>query len=736
MLIYFILKKGEKIKMKNKKKKTKFPLAKAAALLSAAMLAVSSALLTGCDNNDSSSASSSSTADSSSSVAETAAATTQAATEPATTAHVSPTETVSFSMGSEKSDINEIMDYDGNKTYKANMADFALPEGSKPDSFVFVFYAEDGSSNISSYKGGVGISVDEGCSAATDKGWYQSDDFEMDVNSAYLEVKWDVPSDIRDYVNITDSGSVQIGYWWGGVQKLRLSSIICNYSVSAEIPVDGTNTVDVNKTLTYGKEAEKTVNLPLSDMIPENAVPQYFEFNVSGGSSMNKYAGAFGITVDDSCPDKTDKSWYQSKNIAVMTDSSSATLYWLVPENIKEYIKSDGEVMLGYWWSENDSVDLTNVTVKYSTPNGSSSTSVSSDSKSESSSEADKSNKTDSTASTGSSSAEIVKNMKIGWNLGNTLDCADYESYATDGETAWGNPKTTKEMIDTVKAAGFNAVRVPVTWAPHLNGDTIDSAWLDRVNEVIDYVIDNGMYAIVNVHHDDTTWLVPDKAHESSAKDRLVKIWQQLAERFKSYDEHLLFEGMNEPRVIGSADEWTHGTADEREVINNLFAAFVETVRASGGNNATRTLIVTGNAAAMDETAVKGIKVPDDDHVIVSIHSYHPYDFALNDKGTSEFKDSDKSQLDSEFDLLKSTFIDKGVPVIIGEFGSENKNNIDDRLRHMEYYVKAAKQRGITCFIWDNNVKDGNSAFGLLDRKNCSWYFKELVDTAVKAAQG
>ena len=123
--------------------------------------------------------------------------------EPTAEPHVSPVESVNFSMGNEKSDINEILDYDKNKTYKAKLSELA-EEGDKIDSFVFVFYAEDGVSNISSYKGACGISVDKSCPSATDEGWYQSDDFEISVNSAYLEVKWDVPSDIKDYINISD----------------------------------------------------------------------------------------------------------------------------------------------------------------------------------------------------------------------------------------------------------------------------------------------------------------------------------------------------------------------------------------------------------------------------------------------------------------------------------------------------------------------------------------------------
>ncbi len=654
-------------------------------------------------------------------------ATTEATTT--TTEHISPIENVSFSMGSEKSEINEILDYENNKTYKANLSEF-VKSGDKIDSFVFVFYAEDGVSNISSYKGACGISVNDDCPAATDEGWYQSDNFEMDVNSAYLEVKWDVPSEIKDYVNTTDKGSIEIGYWWGGLQSLRLSSIICNYSTSAEIPVDGTKTIDVNKSLSYGSESDKTLNLDLADMIPADGTPQYFEFNIEGSTELQKYAGAFGISVDNSCPDKTDKGWYQTGNIAVMTNSNNATLYWLVPDEIKEYIKADGEVMLGYWWSQNDSINLKNVTVKYSTG----SAPVIKDTNTD----AEVSNEVVDTAGAstgGTSTKEIVKNIRIGWNLGNTLDSTNYSSYSDDGETAWGNPKTTKKMIDTVKAAGFNAVRIPVTWADHLNGDTIDEAWLSRVNEIVDYVIDNDMYAIVNVHHDVDSWLVITKAQETTVKAKYVKIWEQISNRFKDYDERLIFEGLNEPRIVGSANEWTCGTEEEREVINNLLTAFVDTVRKTGGNNATRTLLITGNAASVDETAIKAIKIPDDDNIAVSLHAYSPYNFALNEEGTSSFTDADKTELDNMFSLINKTFVSKGIPVIMTECGSLNKDNTSERVNHIKYYISAAEKYGIPCFLWDNNAIDGESTFGLLNRKDCTWYFKDVVDAAVSSAK-
>lgn len=688
---------------------------------------------------------SSSVSDSVAEVPETDAATeeaTQAPTEPPTeepttvetTVHVSSKETVNFSMGSEKGEINKVLDYDSNKLYSTPLSDFIPAENNKIDSFVFVFYAEDGSSNIRSFKGACGISVDDSCDAATDEGWYRSEDFQMDVNSSYLEVKWDVPSEIRDYINISD-GNIQIGYWWGGVQRLRLESIICNYTNSTEILVDGTKTIEPDKTLRHDSESEKQVNIPLSELVEDGQTPQYFEFKIQGGGELQKYAGAFGISVDDSCDAATDDNWYQSGNVAVMTSSDNATLYWLVPDEIKSHINNDGDVMLGYWWSKQDSVTLESVTVKYCLGSGetvSANADVSDDNKQDKKDE-DSDDEEDAPQSGEKSSAEIVKDIKIGWNLGNTLDCYDVTWDVDEFETAWGNPKTTKSMIDTVKKAGFNAVRVPVTWNEHMDGNTIDKAWLDRVNEVVDYAIDNDMYVILNVHHDDYTWLNPTKADEAKVKERLVKIWEQLSERFKDYDYHLIFEGMNEPRIIGGKDEWTCGTAEEREVINNLFAAFVETVRKSGGNNKTRSLIITAHAAAMDETGIKDVKIPDDDRIIVSIHYYSPWDFAGGEDSRSDWgSDSDKKELDKGFDLVKKYFIDKGVPVIIGEFGSVNKNNEDVRKKHMEYYVKSAKQRGIKCFVWDNGKKE---EFGLLNRSDNSWYFKSIVDAGVNAAK-
>jgi len=655
--------------------------------------------------------------------------------------HVSPVETISYSMANEKGEINEILDYDSNKTYKSKLSELA-DEDDKIESFTFVVYSEDGVSDIGSFTGAFGISVDDDCPFATDDYWYQSDDVEISVNGSYAEIKWDVPEDIRSYVDISDKSYIQIGYWWGGVQSIRLESIICNYSSSFEIPVDSTNNISRSDTLNYKSESTKTVKIPVDELVGDDQIPQYLELAVRGTSPLKKISGAFGISVDDDCPSATDDHWYQSRNFAVMTDSDTAVLYWRIPDEIKEYISDDGDFMLGFWWSESEDITLENIIVK-SCLEGSDSESFA-DNSGTPEGKVISDEKYTSIIPSGTqmkdiSSQQIVDDMRIGWNLGNTLDCyeAEKELSAENAETHWGNPVTTKEMIDTVKQAGFNAVRIPVSWTNHiLDDDTIDPEWLDRVNEVVDYVIDNDMYAIINVHHDDYTWLNPVKSEEKTVTERYTRIWEQISERFKDYDYHLLFEGLNEPRVIDSETEWTGGTPEEREVINNLLDVFVKTVRSSGGNNEYRHLIITSHAASITEDAVKAVKVPDDNKIIVSIHYYSPWDFSDPDDDSAKSAewgtDADKKELDKGFELLEDTFIDKGTPVIIGEFGSVNKKNYSARTEYTEYYIESAKKHGITCFMWDEGSKKN---FGMLNRKKLTWYFPDIVEEAVDASE-
>lgn len=658
---------------------------------------------------------------------------TKASEEEQPTEHISPMETVSAALGTELSNIDAMLDRDGTNTYKAKLSDM-IEEGDTVNSFTFIFYSSDDVSDMVNYKGACGISVTDDCKAATDEGWYQSDDFEYAVNGAYAEITWNVPSDVVPYID--SAGEVLIGYWWSEVQQVRLSSIVCNYTRTAEIPVDGQNAANPAKSLSFSDEDSKTGKIDLTELLSSDDTLQTVTFDISSGGSLGKFTGAFGISLKDNSKAATDENWYQSNDFAVITDSSNLSLTWIVPDNIKQDISLDGQVMLGFWWSDQPTVTLDRVSVRYSNSTGETShtNAVTDDEKLDSSS--------GTTASSEDvnkmSSAEIVNDIKVGWNLGNTLD--SYDTNSADTETGWGNPKTTQAMISAVKDAGFNAVRIPVTWSEHMSSDgTIDSAWMSRVKEVVDYAYNDGMYVILNVHHDDYTWITPTYSEQANVEKKLMHIWEQICSTFGEYDHHLIFEGMNEPRVVGSSTEWSGGTPEERDVINQLFAKFVETVRSTGGLNADRTLIVTSHAQSITEAAVSDVKVPNDDHIIVSIHSYAPWDFCGTESDRSTWgSDADKAELDKNFKYLADTFISKGVPVIIDECGSVNKHdNTADRAAHIEYYVKSAKQNGIKCFIWDNGSvnSDGDNGFGLLNRNDCTWYYPSIVNAIMRGAE-
>ena len=320
--------------------------------------------------------------------------------------------------------------------------------------------------------------------------------------------------------------------------------------------------------------------------------------------------------------------------------------------------------------------------------------------------------------------AEIVSQMRVGWNLGNTLDALGGGDVGS--ETAWGNPVTTKEMIDRVKEAGFNVLRVPVTWGTHVDADfNIDTAWLDRVQEVVDYGIDNDMFVILNTHHEE--WYMPDNAHAEEDIKHLEKLWTQIAERFKDYDEKLLFEGVNEPRLRNTGDEWT-GNAEAREVVNRYAETFVRAVRATGGNNAERSLFITPYSASSMSENLRALRVPENaGNIIVSVHAYLPYNFALNTQGTSVYEND--GSVNYLMNDIKTIFLDNNIPVVITEFGAMNKNNTDDRLRCVEDFLTAAKAINVPCLWWDNNYKEGEGeTFGLLDRNGNGWFFPELVD--------
>lgn len=329
---------------------------------------------------------------------------------------------------------------------------------------------------------------------------------------------------------------------------------------------------------------------------------------------------------------------------------------------------------------------------------------------------------------------ELVKEIEIGWNLGNTLDATG--SSTVSSETSWTGPKTTKEMITKVREAGFNAIRIPTTWYNHIVDDekyTIDTEWLDRVQEIVNYAIENDMYVILNTHHE--KWIFPTEENYEAIKTKLMAIWKQVAERFSGYDEHLIFEAMNEPRKIGTSVEWTGGDEESREVVNKLNADFISLVRGTGGNNAKRVLMITGYAASSSEAAMQAVRIPDDNKIIVDVHAYVPYSFALKDGGASTWRESTAWKgIQSVIDDITETFVSKGIAVVIGEMGARNRdNNTEARVAFAKTYICIAKEAGIPCFWWDNNAFVGSGeCFGLLDRHTCDWRFPEIVEALMQ----
>jgi len=335
------------------------------------------------------------------------------------------------------------------------------------------------------------------------------------------------------------------------------------------------------------------------------------------------------------------------------------------------------------------------------------------------------------------SASELVAGIKVGWNLGNTLDAPS--------ETAWGNPKTKKSNFDALKAAGFNAVRIPVSWNTHVDKDfNIDAEFMSRVKEIVGYATANDMYILLNTHHDEKIFKFQNKDMEASKK-AFKRIWLQIAENFKDENEKLIFEGLNEPRTPGSSAEWNGGTDEERNNINILEQIFVDAVRSRGSNNAKRILMVSTYAASAEQAAMNGVKLPTDsanskNKFIVSVHAYSPYNFALN-KGAgavstwSSSNAGDKSGVETPLNRAYSTFVSKGIPVIFGEFGALDKNNLSSRVDWTQYYVSYAKSKGIPCFWWDNGATTGNGElFGILNRNNDTFYFPAIKDALINGS--
>ncbi|CAM3592393.1 glycoside hydrolase family 5 protein [Zobellia roscoffensis] len=324
---------------------------------------------------------------------------------------------------------------------------------------------------------------------------------------------------------------------------------------------------------------------------------------------------------------------------------------------------------------------------------------------------------------------DFVMDMGAGWNLGNAMDTED------EDETAWGNPLTTKAMIDEIAKKGFKTLRLPVTWRFHMGSApdyVIEKEWLDKVEAIANFALDNDMYVILNIHHDEA-WIIPTYEKAPAVKEQLTKVWKQIAHRFKSYNEHLIFETLNEPRHEDTPEEWNGGTAEGRDAVNQYHQVSLDAIRATGGNNATRKIMVSTYAASTSQNALDAYAVPNnDENVIVSVHSYFPYLFALEGSDPTWGTEADKSELTQELNKIYEKFEKEGRAVVMGEWGSTFSGNPEDRLAHAEFYANGCVERGICPVWWDNGNLD---EFAIFNRNTLEWNYPEIADAIVNAVK-
>ena len=331
------------------------------------------------------------------------------------------------------------------------------------------------------------------------------------------------------------------------------------------------------------------------------------------------------------------------------------------------------------------------------------------------------------------SAFEFVTGMGPGFNLGNAFDANDCD-WLTDEmafESAWCGARTTYAFIDSLCNEGFNVIRIPVSWHDHVDANyQISEAWMNRVTEIVDYCLSKDMYVIINVHHDvKKDYFYPDSAHLDNTLKYTETVWKQIAENFKDRSNKLIFECINEPRLRDTSYEWWFSTVDDtvRDSYNALAEAnqtFVDTVRATGGNNADRFLMVCGYCNMPSVAASDDYQLPWDtakDRLIVTVHVYMPYAFAGDATGTTHFGSGEERENKQVFSSLYDRFVASGVPVIIGEYGATDKCNDEDRVAYYQFMGECSALYTIPLIVWDNNEFNNSGSpqaemFGLIDR--------------------
>ncbi|MGW0521651.1 glycoside hydrolase family 5 protein [Crossiella sp. NPDC003009] len=360
--------------------------------------------------------------------------------------------------------------------------------------------------------------------------------------------------------------------------------------------------------------------------------------------------------------------------------------------------------------------------------------------------------------------AQIVANMGAGWNLGNQLEA---NINGTPGETAWGQPTITQALIDKVRAAGFKTIRIPVSYLRHIGAGpnyTINSSWLNRIQEVVNYAYNRGLHVLINMHGDgyktiSNSWLICDSSAQATIKAKYQKVWQQIAQRFQNYDQRLILESMNE----NFDGQFGNPTQPCYSNINSYNQIFVDTVRRAGGQNSSRWLLVPGWNTNIDYTAGNyGFVLPTDQYrspsipanekrIMISVHYYSPWDFAGEEKdtitqwgrgSTNPARKSTWGQedyLDSQLKKMYDTFVRKGYPVVVGEYGSIDKSSADSsnnryRADYARAIVSVSKKYGAATVYWDNG-ETGRHGFGLFNRRTLAVTQQGIINAIMSGLQ-
>lgn len=347
---------------------------------------------------------------------------------------------------------------------------------------------------------------------------------------------------------------------------------------------------------------------------------------------------------------------------------------------------------------------------------------------------------------------EIVEAMSPAWNLGNQLEAS---IGGVPGETSWSNPKITQKTIKMVKDAGFKGIRIPISYLSKIGSApnyTIDSNWLNRIKEVVDYCMEEDMYAIINMHGDGYNtvtggWLLCNapESQQAEIKAKYESCWRQIADIFVDYDEHLIFESMNEEF------DGVYSTPNKKYYanINAYNQIFVDTVRQTGGNNAKRWLLFPGWNTDINYTCgdygfeiptdtYRDPSIPADEHrLMISVHYYNPWDFCGEGKTKEWGTDDEVKTLTDNFDRCYSKFVVKGYPVVIGEYGAVNANNTESRVKFVNTVCRTARSRGMVPVYWDNNGHGvGADKFGLFDRSTFKVTQPEVIAGIMSAYEG